>query len=83
MNPYIEIAVNRKKSISNRCVCGYCKNKIDLGVDIIDLLKGSWKGHPSYEHYHFRCFLKVLLIGFPELLTDEDLIKEITMDKLK
>jgi hypothetical protein len=62
--------------------CLFCNEGFKEGDKIISLFSSSYKNNTSYTNrFCHRCFLKVLLLNFPTLITDGDnLYKEINKD---
>jgi hypothetical protein len=73
----IEKATGREKN-----PCLFCKSRFKEGDSIVELYSSAYKGNISYTNrFCSRCFLKVLMLNFPELISENNsLSKEINKD---
>jgi hypothetical protein len=76
-----------KASGREKSCCLLCKDGFKKGDEQIELFSSSYKGNTNYSNrFHYKCYLKVLAMKYPELLDDkfkESIVKEVCMNKLK
>lgn len=85
---YLYPAVLLRKALgTEKNPCGLCNKKLTKDDDVVELWTGSYKGNNSYtKRFCKKCFMKVILLNFPEMFDIEqfnDLKKEMLINKME